>query len=69
MNAKNRIKIVKRADLDQAHKSEAAQAQEQKAQPNAAQTAARKVSAWVKEFQQRRVQEAGRSFDSLFQRA
>lgn len=69
MNAKNRIKIVKRAELDQSHKAEAQEPQKTAAQPNTAQAVTRKVTAWVKEFQQRRVQEAGRSFESLFQRA
>jgi hypothetical protein len=67
MNANNRIKVVKRAELASAHKSEAPQTTE--AQPNATKSVTRKVTAWVKEFQQRRVQEAGRSFESLFQRA
>ncbi|HKS28050.1 MAG TPA: hypothetical protein VJS44_09530 [Pyrinomonadaceae bacterium] len=67
MNANYRIKVVKRAELDSAHKSEAPQTTETR--PNATKTVTRKVTAWVKEFQQRRVQEAGRSFDSLFQRA
>jgi len=68
MNAKNRIKIVKRTETGSAQNSrdESAQAE---SQPKATQKVARQVAAWVKEFQQRQVQEQGRSFASLFQRA
>ncbi len=69
MNAKNRIKIVKRAELQGDGKVEASEAHDATSQPNAARSVAQHVTAWVKEFQQRRVQERGRSFESLFQRA
>ena len=69
MNAKNRIKIVKRSEHGLAQKPEAAQSQKAEGQKDPARAVTRKVTAWVKEFQQRRVQEAGRSFESLFQRA
>jgi hypothetical protein len=41
----------------------------EKAKTPRGQSVARQVGAWVKEFQQRRVEERMRSFDSLFQRA
>ena len=68
MNAKNRIKIVKRAEHGN-EQAQAAQAQPTEAQPNATKRVARQVATWVKEFQQRRVEERARSFESLFQRA
>ena len=68
MNAKNKIKIVKRAEPGN-EQAAAAQPKEVEAQPNATKRVARHVAAWVKEFQQRRVEERTRSFDSLFQRA
>ncbi|MBD0372264.1 MAG: hypothetical protein ICV60_15585 [Pyrinomonadaceae bacterium] len=67
MNAKNGIKIVKRAEHGVEQKPEAAQKAEGK--PDTARVVTRKVTAWVREFQQRRVRETGRSFESLFQRA
>ena len=69
MNAKNRIKIVKRAELDGESKAQSPESHDAASQPNAARTVARHVAAWVKEFQQRRVEERRRSFESLFQRA
>jgi hypothetical protein len=69
MNAKNRIKIVKRAEPGNESQADASNLPDAESQPNVTQTVARHVTAWVREFQQRRVQEKGRSFDSLFQRA
>jgi hypothetical protein len=69
MSAKNGIKIVKRAEPGNESQARASNSGPAESQPNAARTVARHVSAWVKEFQQRRVQEQRRSFDSLFQRA
>jgi hypothetical protein len=69
MNAKNRIKIVKRAELGNESRSEASKLPDAATQPKAARTVAQHVTAWVHEFQQRRVKERGRSFESLFQRA
>jgi hypothetical protein len=69
MNAKNRIKIVKRAELGNESRTEASKLPDAESQPNITRTVSQHVTAWVKEFQQRRVQERGRSFDSLFQRA
>ena len=69
MNAKNRIKIVKRAESGNESQPEASKLPDAESQPNTARTVARHVTAWVKEFQQRRVKERGRSFESLFQRA
>lgn len=69
MNAKNRIKIVKRAEPGNESQAHASNVPDAKSQPNATRTVAHHVAAWVREFQQRRVQEKGRSFDSLFQRA
>jgi hypothetical protein len=68
MNAKNGIKIVKRSELMSESRTEAARPAVE-SQPNAKRTVARQVASWVKEFQQRRVQESARSFESLFQRA
>jgi hypothetical protein len=69
MNAKNKIKIVKRAEHGNEKASQASKLPDAASQPKAARTVAQHVTAWVKEFQQRRVQERGRSFESLFQRA
>jgi hypothetical protein len=69
MSAKNGIKIVKRTEPGNESPAHASNSGHAESQPNAARTVARHVSAWVKEFQQRRVQEQRRSFDSLFQRA
>jgi hypothetical protein len=69
MNAKNRIKIVKRAEPGNESQADASNLPDAESLPNATRTVARQVTAWVREFQQRRVQEKGRSFDSLFQRA
>jgi hypothetical protein len=68
MNAKNGIKIVKRSELISESRREAARPVAE-SQPNVTRTVTRQVASWVKEFQQRRVQERGRSFESLFQRA
>ena len=68
MNAKNGIKIVKRSELMSESRAEAPKANGE-SQPTPARTVAMHVASWVKEFQQRRVQERGRSFESLFQRA
>lgn len=72
MNAKNGIKIVKREE--RSGKSAEAVVKTGGApsgttQPGTTQRAARQVAAWVKEFQQRRVEKGFQSFDSLFQRA
>lgn len=70
MNAKNRIKIVKRAERgSEGGKVEAAGVKSGESLPNAPQKVARQVATWVKEFQQRRVIESVQSFESLFQRA
>lgn len=69
MNAKNRIKIVKRTERNSCDlKAETAAAKSAEILPSA-QKVARQVTSWVKEFQQRRVRESGQSFESLFQRA
>ena len=70
MNAKNGIKIVKRAERDAGGKSEAARVPDGESRLSATQKATRQVAAWVKEFQQRRVQEAGQKLPrAFFQRA
>ncbi|HEY0320969.1 MAG TPA: hypothetical protein VGC66_08465 [Pyrinomonadaceae bacterium] len=69
MNAKNKIKIVKRAEPGNESPVDASNSGHAESQPNAARTVAQHVTSWVKEFQQRRIQERGRSFESLFQRA
>ena len=70
MNAKNGIKIVKRAERDAGGKSEAARVPYGASRLSATQKVSRQVAAWVKEFQQRRVQEAGQKLPSaFFQRA
>jgi hypothetical protein len=75
MNAKKEIKIVKREERyggsssSRNQSSEAAQAKDAEAAPNATRKVARQVGAWVREFQQRQLRESGQSFASLFQRA
>jgi hypothetical protein len=66
MNAKNRIKIVKRAEAGSESKAESTRLHNAENQPR---NVARQVAGWVKEFQQRRVEEQKRSFESLFQSA
>lgn len=68
MNAKNSIKIVKRVERD-AREANRAQATKEESAQKPAQAVARQVAAWVKEFQQRRVQESAQGFANLFQRA
>jgi hypothetical protein len=69
MSAKNGIKIVKRTERGNESAAHASNSGHAESQPNPAKTVARHVSAWVKEFQQRRIEERSRSFESLFQRA
>lgn len=73
MNAKNRIKVVKRAERESnsgnRRQSEAADLKPVENMQNATRSVARQVGAWVKEFHERRLVESGQSFTSLFQRA
>jgi hypothetical protein len=73
MNAKNRIKIVKREERSglsgSGNEAKAVEVKGGAPAQNVTQKVSRQVAAWVKEFQQRRLQETGQSFASLFQRA
>ena len=70
MNAKNGIKIVKRSERDAVSKREAARVPDAASRLSATQKVSRQVATWVKEFQQRRVQEAGQNLQrAFFQRA
>lgn len=70
MNANKSIKIVKREERAACRTSEPArEAAKVERSQNPTQAVARQVAAWVKEFQQRRVQESVQGFANLFQRA
>lgn len=66
MKAKNRIKIVKRAEREDEHKVEKSRQQADKTAQNPTQKVARQVASWVKEFELRRRRPVARSFASLF---
>ncbi|HEX8709196.1 MAG TPA: hypothetical protein VF723_13195 [Pyrinomonadaceae bacterium] len=66
MNPKNTIKVIKRSQLDGERKAaETGREQSEAAKPGPRDVAAQ-VTAWVKEFQQRRYTDPRRSFASLF---
>ena len=67
MKAKNRIKIVKRAEREDESKVEKSRAPQQgQSAQNPTQKMARQVASWVKEFELRRRATSARNFASLF---
>lgn len=65
MNAKNGVKIVKRAERETAETKATAPVKQPEKQPNLTRAITRQVTTWVREFQERRAVEARQNLQIL----